>query len=28
MDLTVSLEELLHSIAQTPGVVKAEVLAG
>jgi len=28
MDLTVSLEELLHSIEQTPGVVKAEVLAG
>ena len=28
MDLTVPLEELLHSISQTPGVVKAEVLAG
>ena len=28
MDLTVSLEELLHSMSQTPGVVKAEVLAG
>ena len=28
MDLTISLEELLHSIDQTPGVVKAEVLAG
>ena len=28
MDLTVSLEELLHSIEHTPGVVKAEVLAG
>ena len=28
MDLTVSLEELLHSIEQTTGVVKAEVLAG
>lgn len=28
MDLTVSLEELLHSIQQAPGVVKAEVLAG
>ena len=28
LDLTVSLEELLHSIEQTTGVVKAEVLAG
>ena len=28
MDLTISLEELLHSIEHTPGVVKAEVLAG
>ena len=28
MDLTVPLEELLHSIEHTPGVVKAEVLAG
>jgi chorismate mutase len=28
MDLTVPLEELLHSMSQTPGVVKAEVLAG
>ena len=28
MDLTISLEELLHSIDQTPGVVKAEVLSG
>lgn len=28
MDLTVPLEELLHSMASTPGVVKAEVLAG
>jgi len=28
MDLTVPLEELLHSIQQAPGVVKAEVLAG
>ena len=28
MDLTVSLEELLHSMDQVPGVVKAEVLAG
>lgn len=28
MDLTVSLEELLHSINSIPGVVKAEVLAG
>ena len=28
MDLTVSLEELLHSMTQIPGVVKAEVLAG
>ena len=28
MDLTVSLEELLHSIEHSPGVVKAEVLAG
>ena len=28
MDLTVHLEELLHSIEQTPGVVKAEVLSG
>jgi len=28
MDLTVPLEELLHSMNQTPGVVKAEVLAG
>ena len=28
MDLTVPLEELLHSMASTPGVGKAEVLAG
>ena len=28
MDLTVPLEELLHSMNQTKGVVKAEVLAG
>ena len=28
MDLTVTIEELLHSIDQTPGVVKAEVLSG
>ena len=28
MDLTVSLEELLHSVDQITGVVKAEVLAG
>ena len=28
MDLTLPLEELLHTIEQTPGVVKAEVLAG
>ena len=28
MDLTVSLEELLHSLSSTKGVVKAEVLAG
>lgn len=28
MDLTVSLEELLHSLSDTKGVVKAEVLAG
>ena len=28
MDLTVPLEELLHSIDQTRGVVKAEILAG
>ena len=28
MDLTVPLEELLHTMNQTPGVVKAEVLAG
>ena len=28
MDLTVPLEELLHSLEHTPGVVKAEVLAG
>ena len=28
MDLTVSLEDLLHSIQQAPGVVKADVLAG
>ena len=28
MDLTVSIEELLHSLGQTPGVVKAEILAG
>ena len=28
MDLTVSLEELLHSIEHSTGVVKAEVLAG
>ena len=28
MDLTISLEVLLHSMSQTPGVVKAEVLAG
>ena len=28
MDLTVQLEELLHILRQTPGVIKAEVLAG
>ena len=28
MDLTVSLEELLHSMSEISGVVKAEVLAG
>lgn len=28
MDLTVSLEELLHELSATRGVVKAEVLAG
>lgn len=28
MDLTIPLEDLLHSIEQTRGVVKAEVLAG
>lgn len=28
MDLTISLEELLHSLSTTKGVVKAEVLAG
>ena len=28
MDLTVSLEELLHRLRQFPGVIKAEVLAG
>ena len=28
MDLTVSLEDLLHSVSQIAGVVKAEVLAG
>ncbi len=28
MDLTISLEELLHSLSATRGVVKAEVLAG
>ncbi len=28
MDLTIPLEELLHSMNQTKGVVKAEVLAG
>ena len=28
MDLTVPLEELLHAMSATPGVVKAEVLAG
>ena len=28
MDLTVPLEELLQSLEHTPGVVKAEVLAG
>ena len=28
MDLTVSIEELLHSIGQTPGVVKADILSG
>ena len=28
LDLTVSLEELLRSLEETPGVVKAEVLAG
>ena len=28
MELTVSLEELLHSMGEIPGVVKAEVLAG
>lgn len=28
MDLTVPLEELLRELSQTPGVIKAEVLAG
>ena len=28
LDLTVSLEELLRSLEETPGVVKAEILAG
>ena len=28
MDLTISLEDLLHSLEHCPGVVKAEVLAG
>ena len=28
MDLTITIEELMHTMAQTPGVVKAEVLAG
>ena len=28
MDLTISLEDLLEKLAHTPGVVKAEVLAG
>ena len=28
MDLTISLEELLHALTATKGVVKAEVLAG
>lgn len=28
MDLTVSLEELLTELSDTPGVVKAEILAG
>ena len=28
IDLTVPLEELLHSLEHTPGVVKVEVLAG
>ena len=28
MDLTVSLEDLLHSISEKRGVVKAEILAG
>jgi chorismate mutase len=27
-DMAVSLEELLHTLAATPGVIKAEVLAG
>lgn len=27
-DMTVSLEELLHLLSTTPGVIKAEVLAG
>ena len=28
MDITVPLEELLRELSQTPGVIKAEVLAG
>ena len=28
MDLTISLEDLLDKLGHTPGVVKAEVLAG
>lgn len=28
MDLTIPLEDLLHDLNETPGVVKAEVLAG
>ena len=28
MDITVQLEELLRELSQTPGVIKAEVLAG
>ena len=28
MDLTVPLEDLLRSLRQTPGVIKAEILAG